>query len=340
MICRHCGFQNAPGDEFCGNCGKYLEWDSGAGAGQAGNEGVSDETQVTPLPPPPAAAPPPPPTAPPPPPTTPPPAYPPPPPPGPPQMARPAQAPIYGAVVCWNCGQNNPPNRAFCQNCGERLSVGSLPSERAAMARPESGGGNRMGLIVGIGLVGVVLLAAIGAAIFLGGGPGPTASPTPGAEVSPSGEPSPTLATESPTDQASQPPSLPPTTPPVTEPPTAPPPTPANCATSTVPTAWVNLDGANTRARVRRGEAWCIHQVFVVPDPNFGIGRIRLRVNGETLEPVDVRHEATSTETEYPFVFPTPVLVPPRSDVTYSMNCGGGLCNAVIQVGYQLIPAP
>ena len=333
MICRHCGFQNAPGDEFCGNCGKYLEWDSGAEAGQAGDEGVSDDTQVTPLPPPPPAAPPPPPT-------TPPPAYPPPPAAVPPQMARPVQPPVYGAVTCWNCGQNNPPNRAFCQNCGERLSVSTLPSERAAMARPDGDGGNRWGLIVGIGLVGVVLLAAIGAAMFLGGEPGPTASPTGGAVVSPSGEPSPTdLPTDQPTDQPTEPPSLPPTTPPVTEPPTAPPPTPVNCATSTVPTAWVNLDGANTRARVRREEAWCIHQVYVVPDPNFGFGRIRLRIGGDTL--VDVTHGATSTNTEYPFLFPAPILVPPRTDVTYRMNCSDGdLCNAVIQVGYELIAAP
>ena len=26
VICKNCGFSNADGDEFCGNCGKYLEF--------------------------------------------------------------------------------------------------------------------------------------------------------------------------------------------------------------------------------------------------------------------------------------------------------------------------
>jgi hypothetical protein len=27
VICRRCGFGNVPGDQFCGSCGAFLEWE-------------------------------------------------------------------------------------------------------------------------------------------------------------------------------------------------------------------------------------------------------------------------------------------------------------------------
>ena len=26
-ICKRCGFSNIPGDQFCGSCGAFLEWE-------------------------------------------------------------------------------------------------------------------------------------------------------------------------------------------------------------------------------------------------------------------------------------------------------------------------
>jgi predicted nucleic acid-binding Zn ribbon protein len=40
MICSNCGFQNAPGDEFCGSCGQFLAWE--------GEQPASSEGEATP----------------------------------------------------------------------------------------------------------------------------------------------------------------------------------------------------------------------------------------------------------------------------------------------------
>jgi hypothetical protein len=89
---------------------------------------------------------------------------------------------------------------------------------------------------------------------------------------------------------------------------------------------------------VRGNEYWCIHQVIVVPDPNFGDGRIRLRVGNQVL--VEVNHPADGSD-EYPRDFAPAHLIPPRTDVEFRMRCDGGdLCNAIIQVGYERYEAP
>lgn len=315
MICRNCGYQNRPDDAFCGSCGQFLRDADDATSESAG---PADDRYETPR------------------------EY------GsrrqreePPRMAhRTAPGVVRGAVSCWNCGRRNPVNRAFCQQCGERLSIGSLGY--GDMASPQTNWAKVAA--AGFGLLAVVLLAALGVVFFFGGDePVASPSPTEGAVLSPSPSP-----LESPIVTAA--PTLPPTLPPTAEPteqpteePTAPPPTPAptpiNCNASSFPTAWVNLSGAETRARVRRDQIWCIHQVIVVPDPNFGEGIIRLLIGNSTL--VEVGHSAGSTSNEYPFNYSPAQQVPSRTDVTYSMTCAtGNFCNAVIQVGYELIETP
>lgn len=315
MTCRNCGYQNRPDDAFCGSCGQFLRYadEPAEEASEAteqryetrrdsGSRRQRDE---------------------------------------PPLMARRA-APgvVSGAVTCWNCGRRNPTSRAFCQQCGERLSIGSLAY--ADMARPQSNWAKLFA--AGLGLIAVVLLAVLGV-VFLFGGDAPVASPTPTsgaiATASPSPIATPTITaapTLSPTPPPTAEPTLAPTEQP-TQPASPPPPTPANCSASSFPTAWVNLTGGETRARVRREQIWCIHQVIVVPDPNFGEGIIRLLIGNTTL--VEVGHTAGSSSAEYPFAYSPAQLVPSRTDVTYSMTCASGnFCSAIVQVGYELIETP
>ena len=35
-ICKRCGFSNIPGDQFCGSCGTFLEWEGQPTADAAG----------------------------------------------------------------------------------------------------------------------------------------------------------------------------------------------------------------------------------------------------------------------------------------------------------------
>lgn len=198
-------------------------------------------------------------------------------------------------------------------------------------------------LAIGLAVVAALLLAGGAAALFLGGS-GPTASPTPtAAAVLTDSPPPPTqapslLPTAAPTAPSTEAPSLPPTEPPTEAPATPPPATPVSCASSTVPTNWVNLSGADRSVRVRRNEVWCIHQVIIVPDPNFGFGTVRLRANDGVL--LQATHNASSSQAEYPFVLSPATMVVGRQDVQYRMNCATDFCNAVIQVGYELLRNP
>ena len=255
-------------------------------------------------------------------------------------MARPTSSGVsYGAITCWNCGRRNAASRSFCQQCGERLSVGSPGGAN------EGGGSDGRGkmLAIGLAVVALLLLAGGAAALFLGRS-GPSATPTPtGAAVLTDSPPPPTggatlLPTGAPTLPPTEAPSPPPTEPPTEVPATPPPATPVNCASSSVPTQWVNLSGRNTSERVRRNEVWCIHEVIIVPDPNFGNGTIRLRANDGVL--AQVTHNASSAQSEYPFDFSPPQLVAGRQNVLYRMNCATDFCNAVIQVGYELLRGP
>ncbi|HUG48607.1 MAG TPA: zinc ribbon domain-containing protein [Candidatus Limnocylindria bacterium] len=251
MICSNCGFQNAAGDQFCGSCGKFLEWtgaepepessageppstgEPGATAADSPTTPVLTPTPTGPTPTPPAPTPQ----------TTPirtTTAVPPP---------RPTPGP--GApIVCWNCGRSNPSTRTFCQQCGERLGVATTTGAagaagatgvgsaggRGGRAGPpgqaSAGGGDNRGrlLAIGVAAVALLLLAGGAAAIFLGGlgGDQPTPTPTlvalplsPSPLAAPTTSPSPfATPTLSPTAPLTLPPTAGPTAPPT------PPPTP------------------------------------------------------------------------------------------------------------------
>lgn len=250
MICRNCGFTNAPGDEFCGSCGTFLEWTGSEAA--TGTEPTTEmpaaapPPPVPPVPPPaeptPPSAPAPVPVAPapvpaapapvPPPPSagpvspTPPAGPVPPPPVDPLAVLRPIPAHL---VRCATCGTANERTRVFCESCGSRLKqpAGTTGQRAGALATTDGGGGggiNRTYLAIG-GLVVLVLL--LGAAAVLGGffdGPSPQAiasASAPGTFVASTSVPTivPPTQTPAPGETASP---VPPTQPPDA---TAPPPT-------------------------------------------------------------------------------------------------------------------
>src|SRR5262245_18491349 len=104
LICSKCGFSNVPGDQFCGSCGSFLEWEGvTAPTDPATTAPGSDVPVVGPrtgptTPPPPTdatatAAPP-------------------------PVTATPPTAAAGALVRCPACGIANPAGRTFCQSCG------------------------------------------------------------------------------------------------------------------------------------------------------------------------------------------------------------------------------
>jgi predicted nucleic acid-binding Zn ribbon protein len=172
VICSNCGFQNAPGDEFCGSCGQFLAWtgEQSGGAtgstpagGQPASTGAGDVTpggaaasqatagqQSVPLTwaasaqPPPTGGPPPP-TGGPPPPT----GGPPPPTGGPP------------LIRCPVCGTANEASRTFCLRCGSNLGQ-PIPGGRARQ--------RTLLYIAGAAMIVIVLLGA--GFVLLSGKPG------------------------------------------------------------------------------------------------------------------------------------------------------------------------
>jgi hypothetical protein len=206
VICRRCGFANLPGDQFCGSCGAFLEW-----------EGEAAGTPTAPLPPDegiaglvaPAGG------------VVPPPVVPPPPvatgsgwvaPPAPPPVAPPPVAPppvAAGLLRCPACGIANGAVRTFCQSCGARLAeapmVGAMSREQIAAAvaakptvapvtpgvgpRPDpaakNGSGSRgiLGWVVGLAVLGLLVGGAIvvGGSLLKGQGPITASSSDPSA---------------------------------------------------------------------------------------------------------------------------------------------------------------
>jgi ribosomal protein S27AE len=130
-ICKRCGFANIPGDQFCGSCGAFLEWEGSADAASSADQAVTpigsapewapgatvagpsyassadDPTWAAG----PAAAPAP--------------------------ATRPA-VPVDPApedlVRCPNCGIANPASRTFCQSCGTTLGAANRYQEPSADA--------------------------------------------------------------------------------------------------------------------------------------------------------------------------------------------------------------
>lgn len=180
VVCGRCGVRNTAGDQFCGSCGAFLEW-----------EGASTDAPATDTPPVGGA-----------PPTEPPPALPPiAPPPAPPVTPsappewRPAeQPPSSTSIMCPKCGTPNPAERTFCQSCGTNLraarpggSAGAAPGGSRPAAASESGGMPFwLPIVIGIGLVAgiafVVLTAVMRPAEVPSGAttvPSPTLRPAP-----------------------------------------------------------------------------------------------------------------------------------------------------------------
>ncbi len=169
MICSNCGFQNAPGDEFCGSCGQFLAWtgeqptpvdqqpqatEQPAPAITPGTvppnwaasteQPVSDQRPVvTPTP------------------TT---------------SAGPgtfAGGPALGTrprlIRCAVCGTANEPTRAFCLKCGSRLGPGAQAPSSRSRVLPF--------LVAGAAVVVVIVLLGAGF-VLLGGNAQSSAHPS------------------------------------------------------------------------------------------------------------------------------------------------------------------
>lgn len=192
ITCPECGFRNGPGDEFCGQCGRYLGWstpDDPADLTGAPDAGTAPDVPVPPAPTPPTPQPSPsgfeaPPSG----------SHAPFPTPPPLPRTPPAPVPTFvppppmGGINCRTCGLVNPTGRTFCQRCGSQLdpAVGTVAGSPRPVPASSSGGGGRRLVAAGVGLV--VVAAVAGAAIVFGGvlgGPAPTATPRT-AVVSPS----------------------------------------------------------------------------------------------------------------------------------------------------------
>lgn len=196
VICRRCGFANQGGDQFCGSCGAFLEWEGEAAegeaaegaapvasptAGEAQDEGLSGLVRPSgisgaPTPPAPPAV------------TTPP----------------PGGVPPAGVLLrCPACGIANADTRTFCQSCGTRLADTARVTEAtreqiaaavAASSRPKAvpvtgattvrtepaSGGSRgiAGWLIAMAVIGIVVGVGFVAASVLFKSPGPATGAT------------------------------------------------------------------------------------------------------------------------------------------------------------------
>ena len=188
MICANCGFQNAPGDEFCGSCGQFLAWSgtpdeataAGAGAGGAVPPPPTGPFAAQPVVPPPGQA-------------GPPPAI------GPPPPAPPANPAIQwpaGLQRCDVCGTANELSRTFCLNCGAKLKrAGTTTSAALAVAAAQAerrrsmrmAGYAVLGTVIFVGAIAIAFVAFGGLAPVV---PAATATPLSSlVAVNPSGSP-------------------------------------------------------------------------------------------------------------------------------------------------------
>jgi hypothetical protein len=128
IICRRCGTANVPGDQFCGSCGAFLEWEGQPTEQPASEAATPPVTSATlPVPPPPVPAPPA-------------------PTPSVPAPSAPAgTTPVTpipdaaadaaaGLIRCPVCGIANPASRTFCQSCGTTLAQAARVVEPDAAA--------------------------------------------------------------------------------------------------------------------------------------------------------------------------------------------------------------
>ena len=200
LICTKCGFSNVPGDQFCGSCGAFLEWEGVAAPDATPTPPPSDVPAVGPRPatppgpdagarvPPPVVAPP----------ST--------------SAGQAASAdPSASLIRCPACGIANAPGRSFCQSCGTKLPVTAAvkaasadqiaaavsapyqpPSAQARTATiaPEesSGRGGLLKWLVVVGALGLVAgVAVVVGSSMLKGTASSDASTNPSLAVFPSG---------------------------------------------------------------------------------------------------------------------------------------------------------
>ncbi len=210
VICYRCGTSNAAGDQFCGNCGVFLEWSPGAAAGAPDAEALTPDADAS------LAG----------------------------LLEQPAtQAPVAAPrgspqlVRCPTCGTANEAGKTFCLKCGNKLAgatvatrlplpprsepaaggpgSGATPAvgtsaapRRDAVRRRESakeGGGSSWLLLGGAGIaIGAVVVAIV---LLLGSGKPPppaAASSAPSASVAasqaPSAKPAPSICWDGPSE--------------------------------------------------------------------------------------------------------------------------------------------
>lgn len=184
MICPNCGFQNKPGDEFCGSCGHFLAWTGSDTPATAPDDATTvAATTGGPPPPDPLAQP-----------ST---------PPASPVAATSTPAPnestgltpvapasgTYNPALSWPaglqrcevCGTANELSRTFCLNCGAKLKRAGTTTGTALAVAAAQDQRRREYRMIGYALGGILLFVvfAAGAFIVLGGlNPAPPVTPT------------------------------------------------------------------------------------------------------------------------------------------------------------------
>ncbi len=167
MICRRCGVSNPAGDQFCGSCGAFLEWEGDPSDAHAPEPAAPSE----PIAPPPTTQPEPFPAA---------------------QIV--SALPLPG-ITCPSCGTINPTQKVFCQSCGTDLrdAKGGGAAGGATAAGPRSTRATKSGglpfwlpIVIVIGLLVGVAFVVVGIVMR------PTPAP-PGATTIPSVTFTPTL---------------------------------------------------------------------------------------------------------------------------------------------------